>query len=233
MHVLAIGAHPDDVEILCTGTLARFVGDGHDVTIAHASVGDKGHGEIPHGDVAAVRRSEARAAAEVIGAKSRTLGFLDGDIGINPENLRAVVDLIRSVRPDLIVTHAPNDYHADHRAVTQLVLDASFMATVPYFPSRERSHDVACPVYFMDTLAGIGFHPTEYVDITDTIDLKQRAMACHRSQVTWLADHHDSDVAELIETFARFRGLQSSVRYAEGFRRFDAWGRVPTRRLLP
>lgn len=233
MNVLAIGAHPDDVEILCSGTLARFAADGHEVTVAHASVGDKGHAEIPHGDVASVRRSEARNAAAVIGAESRTLGFLDGEIQTSQENLRRVVDLIRIVEPDLILTHHPDDYHGDHRAVTKLVLDASFLATLPYFPSEHAAHDVTCPIYFMDTLSGLGFQPTEYVDIGDTIDLKLRAMACHASQVTWLADHHDSDILDLVDTFARFRGFQCGVRHAEGFRRLDAWGRVSPTRHLP
>lgn len=233
MNVLAVGAHPDDIEILCSGTLARFVAEGHTVTVAHASVGDKGHHALPHGEVGTVRRDEARAAARVIGAESRTLGFLDGEIRTNQENLRHVVDLIRVAQPELIITHHPDDYHGDHQAVTKLVLDASFMAGVPYFASAEPAHDATPPVYFMDTLSGLGFEPTAYVDIGDTIHLKRRAMACHESQLAWLEEHHESDVLDMIDTFARFRGLQCGTQYAEGFRHFEAWGRMTTRRLLP
>lgn len=233
MHVLAVGAHPDDVEILCSGTLARFVQEGHRVTIAHASLGDKGHAEIPHDRVATVRREEARAAAATIGADSVTLGFLDGQIDGGADAQRRTVDLIRAVRPDLILTHHPNDYHGDHRAVTTLVLDASFMATIPYYPSTHPAHDVTCPVYFMDTVTGLGFEPSDYVDVTATMDLKQRAMACHRSQVDWLDDHHATGVADLIDATARFRGLQCGVRYAEAFARMEAWGRVHPTRHLP
>ena len=233
MHVMAIGAHPDDLEILCAGTLARFVRNGHRVTMAHASVGDKGHAEISHAHVGSTRRSEARAAAELVGAESHTLGFLDGEIRATQENLRSVVDMIRVAEPDVILTHHPDDYHADHRTVTQLVLDASFMAAVPYFATQHPAHDVTCPIYFLDTLSGLGFQPTEYVDIGDTIDIKQRAMACHESQVTWLAEHHDSDIADQIETMARFRGLQCGVVFAEGFRRLEAWGRMSPERHLP
>lgn len=233
MNVLAIGAHPDDLEILCAGTLARFSRAGHRVTMAHASGGDKGHAEIPHSEVATVRRAEARAAADVVGAESRTLGFLDGEIASSQENLRSVVDLIRSTQPDVILTHHPDDYHADHRTVTQLVLDASFMATVPYFTTQLPAHPPACPIYYLDTLSGLGFQPTEYVDIGATLDVKQRAMACHESQVAWLAEHHDSDIVDQIETMARFRGLQCGVTYAEGFRRLNAWGRVSPERHLP
>lgn len=233
MNVLAVGAHPDDVEILCSGTLARYVAEGHTVTIAHASVGDKGHNAIPHGQVSGVRRREAREAAGVIGAESRTLGFLDGEIQPSQDNLRRVVDLIRAVKPDLILTHHPEDYHGDHQAVTKLVLDASFMAGVPYFAGEEPAHEVTPPVYFMDTLSGLGFEPTDYVDVSDTLALKLRAMRCHESQLTWLDEHHESDVLDMIDTFARFRGLQCGARYAEGFRRWEAWGRVTTERLLP
>lgn len=233
MHVLAVGAHPDDVEILCSGTLARFVQEGHRVTIAHASLGDKGHAEIPHDRVATVRREEARAAAATIGADSVTMGFLDGQIEGGADARRRTVDLIRAVRPDLIMTHHPGDYHGDHRAVTELVLDASFMATIPYYPSTHPAHDVTCPVYFMDTVTGLGFEPSDYVDVTGTIDLKQQAMACHRSQVDWLDDHHATGVADLIDATARFRGLQCGVRYAEAFARMEAWGRVHPTRHLP
>jgi LmbE family N-acetylglucosaminyl deacetylase len=75
MRVLAVGAHPDDLEILCGGTLARFVAEGHHVVMAHACWGDKGHGEIPHNQVAQVRDREAKAAAKVMGADSMVLGF--------------------------------------------------------------------------------------------------------------------------------------------------------------
>ena len=233
MRVLAVGAHPDDLEILCSGTLARFVRAGHEVVMAHVSRGDKGHGEIPHHEVPEVRGGEARAAAKVIGAKATSLGLLDGEILINDENNRRVVDLIRAAKPDLIITHHVNDYHGDHNAVTKLVLDASFMATVPYYVTSHPAHNVAAPVYFMDTLAAIDFTPTDYVDISETLELKKRAMAEHDSQLTWLRDHHRTDILDFIETMARFRGLQCGVPYAEGFRRLQAWGRASTERRLP
>lgn len=233
MRILAIGAHPDDLEILAAGTLARYVKEGHEVIAAHASVGDKGHAEIPHHEVAVTRRQEARSAAEVIGAESVTLGFRDGEIELSDENRRAVTDLIRETRPDVLLTHDPDDYHGDHRAVTQMVLDASFMATVPYYVTRNPAHPLACPTYFIDTLGAIDFDPTDYVDITDTIDLKKRAMQAHASQVTWLREHHHTDILDFIDTIGRFRGLQCGVGFAEGFRRFRAWGRLTTRRLLP
>lgn len=233
MRVLAVGAHPDDLEILCSGTLACFAQAGHEVVMAHASQGDKGHGEIPHHEVSEVRAGEARAAAQAVGATAVSVGFLDGAILINDENNRRVIDLIRITKPDLIITHHPNDYHGDHNAVTRLVVDASFMATVPYYVTSQPAHSVAAPIFFMDTLAAIDFTPTDYVDITATIGLKKEAMAQHDSQITWLRDHHSTDILDFIDTIARFRGLQCGVRYAECFQRLQAWGRLSTERLLP
>lgn len=233
MKVLAVGAHPDDLEILCAGTLARFVRGGHEVVMAHASVGDKGHAGIAHQEVGRIRMAEARAAASVIGAASETLSFRDGEIAVSDENMRLVTDLIRKVEPDLIITHHPDDYHGDHNAVTRLVVDASFLATLPYYITSLPAHPKACPIYYMDNLAGVGFEPSEYVDISDTIELKKAAMQEHQSQLTWLRDHHSSDVLELIDTVGAFRGLQCGVPYAEGFQPLRAWGRLTTERLLP
>lgn len=233
MRVLAVGAHPDDLEILCSGALARCVARSDQVVMAHACIGDKGHSEIPHSEVAVVRDKEATAAAEAIGAESMSLGFADGQLYVNEDNMRRFVDMIRVARPDLIITHHPDDYHGDHNAVTKLVLDASFLATLPYYVTDEPAHPVTPPIYFMDTLAGIDFTPTEYVDITDTLDLKKKAMSQHVSQITWLKEHHHTDILDFIEIMARFRGLQCGATYAEGFQSMRVWGRLSPRRLLP
>jgi LmbE family N-acetylglucosaminyl deacetylase len=233
MRILAVGAHPDDVEILCSGTLARYTAQGHQVVMAHACRGDKGHGEILHHQVGVVRDKEAQAAARVIGAEAMSLDFLDGELYVNEASMIRFVDMIRMVKPDLMITHHPTDYHGDHNAVTKLVLDASFLATLPYYVTAHPLHPVTPPIYFMDTLAGIDFTPTEYVDISATVELKKQAMAQHVSQITWLKDHHHTDILDFIETMARFRGLQCGARYAEGFQPFRAWGRISSERLLP
>jgi LmbE family N-acetylglucosaminyl deacetylase len=85
----------------------------------------------------------------------------------------------------------------------------------------------------MDTLAGIGFEPTDYVDITDFFEIKKKMLLCHESQYKWLSGHHQSDPLNLIETMAKFRGLQCGVLYAEAFRPTNLWGRLRAERLLP
>jgi LmbE family N-acetylglucosaminyl deacetylase len=233
MRVLAVGAHPDDLEILCAGTLARFVMEGHYVLMAHACRGDKGHGQIPPEELGEVRYREAQAAAAVVGAEALALGFPDCELYVGDASTRCFVDLIRRAQPDLIITHHPDDYHGDHRAVSKLVVDASFAAGLSYYVTELPAVAVTPSVYFMDTLAGIDFTPKEYVDITATIEVKLAAMRSHQSQVTWIREHHASDIEDLIRTVAHFRGLQCGARYAEGFQRLRAWGRLGTSRELP
>ena len=103
MRVLAVGAHPDDLEILCGGTLARFVLEGHEVVMCHATRGDRGSFVHSSEEIALIRGAEARRAAEICGAEYATLGFSDAEINAADRDQQdAVVDVIRDARPDLI-----------------------------------------------------------------------------------------------------------------------------------
>lgn len=85
----------------------------------------------------------------------------------------------------------------------------------------------------MDTIAGIGFNPSEYVDISKQIDLKLEALAQNESQIKWLKEHDDIDFLDFAETGSKFRGLQCGMRYAEGFKQYMGWPRLITKRMLP
>jgi len=234
MRVLAVGAHPDDLEILCGGTLARFVQEGSEVVMCNASLGDRGSFEHTSEEIAGIRLAEARRAAETAGAEHVTLGFSDGEVNAaDPEQVRAVVDLVREVRPEVIITHSPNDYMSDHNEVSTLVFNASFHATLPLFETGEPPYDKVTPILFMDTVMGLGFHPVEYVDVSATFETKIAMLEAHASQLTWLRDHDGIDVVEHMRTTARFRGQQCGVDYAEGFAPCLTWPRGTTRRLLP
>ena len=234
MRVLAVGAHPGDLEQLCGGTLARFVREGHEVTMCHASIGDRGSFVHTSAEIAEIRGLEATRAAAIIGAKAATLGLSDGLINAADQTQRNLaVDLIRTWLPDVIVTHAPNDYMADHNEVSRLMLDASHIATLPLLETAHPAHTVVTPVIYMDTLAGVGFQPTEYVDISDVLEQKLEALRCHSSQLEWLLAHDGVDVVEQTRVAASFRGFQSGVRYAEGFAPCLTWLRARTVRLLP
>lgn len=234
MRVLAVGAHPDDLEILCGGTLARFVLEGHEVVMCHATRGDRGSFVHSSEEIALIRGAEARRAAVVCGAESVTLGFSDGEINAaDRSQQRAVVDLVRDTRPDLILTHSQGDYMGDHNEIAQLVFDCSFSATLPLYETGKPHHSSVTPIYSIETVMGVGFQPAEFVDITTTIETKVAMLEAHESQLTWLRDHDGVDIVEQMKTTSRFRGQQCGVAYAEGFVQCLTWLRGTTRRLLP
>lgn len=233
MRVLAVGAHPDDLEILCAGTLAKYVRLGHEVVMCHVSNGDKGHFHIPPQELGQTRDREAEEAARVIGAEVIAMGFHDGEIYNDKENRLRFIDVVRQARPDVVITHHPEDYFCDHTVTSQLVLDATFLATVPHFKTENPALEKIPPVYFMDTLVGVNFQPTDYVDISETIEIKLLMLTKHQSQLTWLREHDNVDIVNLVTTVARFRGYQCGVQYAEAFSRYQVWGRIQPGGLLP
>lgn len=234
MRVLAIGAHPDDVEIACSGTLAKCVKRGDTVIVCHASKGDLGHVEIPPDELTEIRANEAKKAGALAGIEVICAGFEDLDIFDNNKEARdKMVDIIKYANPDFIITHNPDDYMPDHTAVSRLVFDASFAATLPNYESKYKEPAKLVPIYYMDTLAGVNFQPMEYVDITDEIDLKLQMLECHESQLVWMREHDGIDFADMVKTCSRYRGYQCGAEYAEGFRMCQVYLKGTTERLLP
>lgn len=230
--VLAIGAHPDDIELSCAGTLARFLQVGSAVEVTVVCRGDKG-GVADFAEKLAVRREqEARRAAQLLGVPIDFLGLPDAEVRDDPGTRLLFLNLLRRTQPELILTHGPEDYHEDHRQVSGLVLKVSWFASSP--GQKCDLPPLAQPpaVVFMDNLAGIGFEPTHLVDVTETFALKQQMLACHVSQ-TERSDSGMHQMMELNQTLARLRGLQCGVRYAEGFRPYLAFGRRRPEPLLP
>ncbi len=234
MRVLAVGAHPDDLEILCGGTLVRFVREGHEVVMCHATRGDRGSYVHTSEEIARIRGEEARRAAEICGAEYTALGIRDSEISAaDADQRRLVVDLVRDARPNLIITHHPGDYMSDHDEISKLVFDCSFHATLPLLKTGKPHHPLVTPIYYMETVMGVGFQPTEYVDVSEAIDDKVAMLEAHQSQLTWLRDHDGVDIVEQMRTTTRFRGQQCGAAYAEGFVQCQRWLRGTTRRLLP
>lgn len=234
MRVLAIGCHPDDIEVSCAGTLAKYKQQGHDVILCHVANGNKGHMVIQPDELRLMRKQEAVNAGAVIGAEVISLDI--GDLEVYGDDRTArdhVVDVIRYAKPDVIITHYPHDYMPDHLAVSQLVFDASFTATVPHYKTNEPHHPVMSSIFYMDTLAGVGFQPEEYVDISDTIDIKLEMLSKHESQMKWMREHDGIDFEDFVRTVSKFRGLQCGVKYAEGFIPCRVWPKISTKRLLP
>ena len=233
-HVLAVGAHPDDLEISCAGTLARYARQGVRVTMLTVLNGDKGSFDLPRQELAAIREAECRAAAAVIGADWIGLGILDGTAMWDMDLHLRLIQALQRVDPDLIITHAPNDYMSDHVETSRAVTHAGFYTVCPQFAAENgKPSERVVPVFFMETQCGVGFNPDEYVDITETLDTKLEMLARHESQLRYLSEREAVDPQELVRTTARFRGLQCGVGYAESFRRYTVWSRLSSRRLLP
>ena len=220
MRVLAIAAHPDDVELLCAGTLARLGTAGHELSVAHMTVGDKG-GQKPPDELARIRGEEAEQAAAVIGA--RTFGGICGDLELyDCEAHRArIAEILDAAGPDLVLTHALNDYHPDHRITGRLVVG-----------ELDRRAAGAPSLLYMDTVGAVDFVPEVYTDITETVEVKKQMLRCHASQVAWMASYRATDMEYIIEWLGRWRGLECGARYAEGFRVDDRFGRPDAARAL-
>ena len=234
MRILAVGCHPDDIEIACAGTLAKCVKRGDTVITCHASSGNLGHVVIPPEELKKIRAEEARRAGALAGIEVITAGFDDLEIFDNNKKARdMMVDVIKYANPDLIITHNPDDYMPDHTALSRLVFDASFTATLPNYKSQYKDPAKLVPIYYMDTLAGVNFNPTEFVDISDEIDLKLQMLECHESQLQWMREHDHIDFADMVKTCSRYRGYQCGAEYAEGFRQCQVYLKGTTKRLLP
>jgi N-acetylglucosamine malate deacetylase 1 len=240
MNVLAIGAHGDDLEMFCGGTLALYAQQGHRVTMC---VVTDGRGR-PKGDpeqIAAVRKAEAQASADIIGARLVWLNVPDGALWFDEPTRHLFIEAIREAQPDVLITHPPDDYHPDHKTTSRLVMDAAQIARTANYPSQYAPHRAIMPVAFMEAERGIDFLPEEYVDITSVWDIKLKMLLKHKSQLMpgdYDAQFEISPSAQNMFThyanaLGAFRGLACDVRYAEGFRWWRAANRIVTRRVLP
>ena len=235
MRVLAIGCHPDDLEIGCYGTLIKYIKQGHEVSVCHIANGNMGHVEIMPDELRRIRHEEAAAAARLIGAKHYAIDI--PDIHVTAENDQLIYDLgrvIRKSRPEIIITHNDYDYMNDHMQTYYATMRASFGASIPHFHCKDAGPEVpVCPIYHMDTVSGAGFIPTEYVDISDEMELKLEALSCHKSQIQWMLEHDGIDFLDFVRTCSRVRGYQCGAQYAEGYRANTNYLRLTARRLLP
>lgn len=189
LRLLIIGAHPDDADYAAGGTAALYRAAGHVVHMVSLTNGDAGHHEQPGPALARRRLAEATAAAAVIGATYEIFDIHDGELLPTLDNRRRVIQLIRGFRPDLVLTHRPNDYHPDHRYTSQLVQDAAYMVTVPaVVPGTP--HLAANPViaYLPDEFQRpYPFEPSIAVDVGPVLEQIVAMLHCHTSQFCeWL-----------------------------------------------
>jgi LmbE family N-acetylglucosaminyl deacetylase len=189
LKILIIGAHPDDADFKAGGTAAGWCALGHEVRMVSLTDGRAGHHAQYGHPLVVRRRAEAQASAAVIGATYEVLDVPDGELDDRLEYRWRVIRLIRSFRPDLIITHRPGDYHPDHRFTGLLVQDASYLLTVPAV-CPEVPHLPHTPVilYFSDAFQKpCRFEPNVVVDIDPWFDHLVAMLHCHQSQFyEWL-----------------------------------------------
>ncbi len=238
MNILAIGAHPDDVEEGCSGTLAKFASQGHKIFIATATNGNVGSATLPMDEIAKIRKEEARQSAAVIGAEYICLDYDDEMFFESKEARLKFIDLVRYCKADLILTHYPEDYNPDHELTSKIINDIAVMIPVAKIKTPNEPYDKIPIIAYFEPVNGMGFIPTEYVDITDFMDKKIEMLNCHKSQIEWMSDNYkdtmsDQNYFEQCEIISRYRGIQCGVKYAEGFRMSNDAFRVVPYRVLP
>jgi len=234
MNILFVGAHPDDIEIYCGGTAARYAAEGHKLFFCVATNGNVGSSTHTKEEIAAIRHREARSAAAVVGAELIWLDFDDEFLLDTRETRLKFIEAFRIARPDVVFCHWIDDYNPDHSISGRIVDDCIHMAKIPLIKTDSPAMDKKIPpVYFMDTAAGINFVPEVFVDITSTFDKKVEMVRQHASQGKWMTDVFGYKLEAFLEVPSRFRGLQASCPMAEAFRPSYRWGRMLTRHHLP
>ncbi|MBI3635266.1 MAG: PIG-L family deacetylase, partial [Candidatus Rokubacteria bacterium] len=192
---LAIGAHPDDIEYGCGGTLTLYAQKGHDVYLFVASDGALG------GDPD-VRRQEQQDSSLIVGAHEVFYGgYRDTEVPLNRDLIVRIESVIRQVTPTLIFVNFPDDTHQDHRNLAQGAVSAT--RYVPNF-------------LFYEVPSTQHFTPNCYANIEKVLDKKLACLEAHRSQVT-KTNIEDLSILELAVSCANFRGIQARVKYAEAF----------------
>ena len=229
-NILAIHAHPDDVEILAGGTLAQLAKAGHRITIVTMTPGDCGSADYSPDEIAAIRRAEAARAAALIGAQYRCAEFRDLSIFSDQASRRRVAELLRETAPELILTSSPVDYLCDHEATSQLVRDACFGAPVGNYVTGAQPPApplTAIPhLYFMDPISGVDLEgcpvlPDFFVNVEAQMEIKTAMLAEHASQREWLLKHHGmDDYLETMRAWTHENGQRAGIEFAEGFRRY-------------
>ena len=195
MNILAIGAHPDDIEIGCGGTLIKYSDRGHRVFSLVVTGGGQG-------GISSVRRSEQEDARRIMGIeKIYWGGYKDTHLEVNQKLVAEIEQVISEIDPDFIFCHFPDDTHQDHRHLSLATQSATRNLRNVLFYEGPTTWD---------------FNPQVFVDIGETLDRKIEALRAHESQVT-KTNIEDLSIVEIARSSANFRGIQGRVKYGEAF----------------
>ncbi len=195
MNILAIGAHPDDIEYGCAGTLIKYAERGHHIYLMVLTSGQEGGSSE-------IRKQEQENAAELMSVQKIFWGgYHDTQLPLNKELIEKIEEVLGEVNPDLILVNFGDDTHQDHRILTQATMSATRYVR---------------NVLFFEVPTTQNFNPQVYVDISDTLERKSQVLNAHASQVM-KTNIEDMYIIELAQANATFRGIQGRVKFAEAF----------------
>ncbi len=219
--VLAIGAHPDDLELACGGALAKLVRQGKKVALC-----DLTQGELGTRGTKIIRAKEAMQAAAILGAVTRRNLFIpDGNVEMNKKNLIKIITLIRELRPSLLIIPYGVERHPDHVHTSELCREAWYYSGLEKIKTRlsGKSQERHRPHHYFEFMQWMEFEPSFIIDISDTFDLKMKSVRAHSSQF-FNPESKESetkltgpDFLEVIETRCRYFGSKIGVKYGEPF----------------
>lgn len=224
LDLLAIGAHPDDVELSCSGTIISEIKRGK-----KAGILDLTQGELGTRGTVETRYAEAAAAAAIMGVAVReNLQFRDGFFRNDEEHQLALVRALRKYRPDIVLANSTEDRHPDHGRAGRLIADAAFLSGLRKLETKDdegRPQEHWRPRYVLHYLQDWYHNPALVVDITDVFEQRMKAIAAYGTQFnTKPSDAGDPqtyistpDFFEGIKARARLMGKRIGVKYAEGY----------------
>lgn len=231
--VLAIAAHPDDIEFLFAGTLLQLGRRGWDLHYMNLCDGSRGSTVLNQKDCASTRLAEAQASCRVLGATFYPPIYADMESIYTTANLKKVTAVVRQAKPSIVLTHSPQDYMEDHEIACKLAVSAAFSHYMPNLVSDPPVEVFSDPVTVYHaqpigntTPLGDPVFPHFYVDETDVIEKKVESLACHASQKQWLDESQGQDsYLETLREMSRQVGRMSKrFEFAEGWRRHQHWG---------
>jgi LmbE family N-acetylglucosaminyl deacetylase len=223
--VLSLGAHPDDAEFMCTGTLALLRKRGWQIHIATFTPGDCGTIEYGREEISRIRKSEAAKAVAMLDGQYHCLECDDAFIMYDRPTLIKAIALVRKVRPNIVFALSPSDYMVDHEMSSKLTQSACFCCGIVNIDTPGAEPFEPIPhLYYVDAVEGKDkfgkpVPPGIIVDTSSVIDLKTEMLMCHESQRNWLLAHHGIDeYTEQMKKLGHVRGAEISAAFGEGFR---------------
>ncbi|MFA6560398.1 MAG: PIG-L family deacetylase [Verrucomicrobiia bacterium] len=223
--VLAFGCHPDDVEILCAGTLTLLAKRGCEIHIAVMAGGDVGSPTLPRFVIREQRLKEAQASADILGAQFHFAGGEDLEVEYSDAYRRRAVRVMREVNPTIVFTHPPMDYLIDHEETSRLVRNAAFIGPVPNYdcgaavpPTSKMPYLYYANAVGRRDIFGRRLPLTCAVNVTATMKIKTRMLACHASQREWLRIVLKEDnYLEMMKRSSKAEGRAAGFPFAESF----------------